>query len=70
MRGVVSHPTDETDPDAWCWYGPGIRRSMVLADRLVTLSERGMLVSGLADLTPRQWIAFSEESNPCQFVEG
>jgi len=36
-----------------------IRRSLVIADRLFTLSERGVLASDLATLAPRAWVPFA-----------
>ena len=71
FRGAVTHPKDRDQPEQWCWYGPGIRRSLVSGDRLVTISERGLLVSGLGDLVDRAWVPFGSGQNPCGYpVEG
>jgi hypothetical protein len=37
---------------------PAVRRSIVVGDRVFTLSERGVLASGLSDLAPKGWIGF------------
>jgi hypothetical protein len=47
----IRHPGDE---DA---YRP-VRRSLVAGDALVTVSDGGVLVSDLASLAPRGWLAF------------
>jgi hypothetical protein len=67
LRGAVTQPKSPTSGQ-WCWWGPGIRRSLVLGDRLVTLSERGLMVNGLTDLAARQWIPFRDDASPCDVV--
>ncbi len=46
--------TQPGDPN----YGPGIRRSVVVGDSLLTLSETGIKASALGDLTERAWVPF------------
>ncbi len=38
--------------------GMSIRRSLVVGDRMLTLSDRGLLTSDLASLAERAWLAF------------
>jgi hypothetical protein len=38
-------------------YGSQIRRSVVIGDTLLTLSERGLLASDLASLAPQGWLS-------------
>jgi hypothetical protein len=38
--------------------GAPVRRSLVVGERLFTLSERGLLASSLADLAPLTWVPF------------
>ena len=47
----IRHPGDEDS------YRP-VRRSLVAGDALVTVSDGGILVSDLASLAPRGWLAF------------
>ena len=50
--GRVTHPNDPQ-------FGPGVRRSLVVGDTLLTLSDGGLKASGLDDLTERAWIPFT-----------
>ena len=50
--GRVSHPNDPQ------FFG-GVRRSLVVADQLLTISESGLKASSLTDLTERAWVPFS-----------
>lgn len=49
--GRVTHPADAQ-------YGNMIRRSLVVGDALYTLSDGGIMASGLGDLRGRAWLAF------------
>lgn len=49
--GRVTHPADTQ-------YGGMIRRSLVVGDALYTLSDGGLMASGLGDLRERVWLAF------------
>ncbi len=51
----VGRITQPGDPN----YGPGIRRSVVVGDNVLTLSETGIKASALGDLTERAWVPFS-----------
>ena len=37
---------------------PLVRRSIVVGDRLLTLSDQGLLSSDLATLAPGEWMSF------------
>ncbi len=50
--GRVAHPIDPL-------FGTGVRRSLVVGDTLLTLSDGGLKASGLADLAERAWIPFT-----------
>ena len=49
--GRVTHPMDPQ-------YGNMVRRSLVVGDALYTLSDGGIMASGLGDLRERTWLAF------------
>jgi uncharacterized secreted protein with C-terminal beta-propeller domain len=49
--GRVTHPVDPP-------YGNTMRRSLVVGDVLFTLSDGGLMASGLNDLRERAWLAF------------
>ena len=49
--GRVMHPVDPQ-------YGNMVRRSLVVGDALYTLSDGGIMASGLGDLRERTWLAF------------
>jgi uncharacterized secreted protein with C-terminal beta-propeller domain len=49
--GRVMHPADPQ-------YGNMVRRSLVVGDALYTLSDGGLMASGLGDLRERAWLAF------------
>jgi len=73
-RGRISHPDapstwtpiPECPPDANCLApspGPGgltpmIERSLVIGDRLLTVSAAGVMANDLATLTPQSWTPF------------
>jgi uncharacterized secreted protein with C-terminal beta-propeller domain len=49
--GRLMHPVDPQ-------YGNMVRRSLVVGDALYTLSDGGIMASGLGDLRERTWLAF------------
>ena len=58
--GRLSHEDDVPDsvlpPDQW--FDSSVRRSIVVGDTLLTVSERGVEASALADLTHRSYLRF------------
>jgi Beta propeller domain len=50
--GRVNHPNDPQ------FFG-GVRRSLVVGDQLLTISDNGLKASALSDLTERAWLPFS-----------
>ena len=49
--GRVTHPSDPQ-------FGTGVRRSLVVGDTLLTVSDGGLKASGLDGLTERAWLPF------------
>lgn len=66
-RGRISHAEQgdggQVSPQSSRWwevqYGSQIRRSVVVGDALLTLSERGLLATDLASLAPGGWVSFA-----------
>jgi hypothetical protein len=63
-RGRISHADQAggvgDQQSSYYWehqYGSQIRRSVVIGDTLLTLSDRGMLASDLASLSPQGWLS-------------
>lgn len=67
-RGRISHLDHPSDaigepsadsPERWeRQYGSVIRRSVVIGDTLLTISDRGVLASSLASFEPGSWVNF------------
>ncbi|WP_436761160.1 beta-propeller domain-containing protein [Streptosporangium sp. V21-05] len=57
--GTVSHPRPKAPENGRMAYDPGIRRSVVVGDSLWTVSDLGLKVSAMSDLTDQAWIPFS-----------
>ncbi|MGI8757874.1 MAG: beta-propeller domain-containing protein [Acidimicrobiales bacterium] len=55
--GRVSHPPYSDGSFSWA---PPIRRSVVVGDRLYTVSDRGVRASDLHSLADREWVGFGE----------
>lgn len=55
LVGTIEH---EEAANLDTWYGPQIRRSLVIDDQLYTLSEQGVQRNALADLLPSGWVGF------------
>jgi hypothetical protein len=56
--GRVQHTQRRAGPGWVDWSSP-ITRSVVVGDSLLTLSDTGVLTSGLDDLSPRDSVLFS-----------
>ena len=56
-QGRIRHPVRAAG-GVECCYGGMITRSLVVGDGLVTLSDAGVMVSGLDDLQRRDWVRF------------
>ncbi|MFF3441040.1 beta-propeller domain-containing protein [Streptosporangium sp. NPDC002721] len=58
--GTVVHPVPKSSNNGRrAWYDPGIRRSVVVGDSLWTVSDLGLKVSDMKDLSDQAWIPFS-----------
>ncbi len=55
LLGDVEHDDGNENP---YWYGPGIRRSLVIGESLYTVSDFGLKASGLEGFEDQAWIAF------------
>jgi uncharacterized secreted protein with C-terminal beta-propeller domain len=55
--GEITHAVAQPNPDEYYWTPP-IRRSMVIEDRVLTLSDNGLKASNLGDLSEAAWIEF------------
>ena len=55
--GEITHTIVAPNPDEY-YYAPPIRRSLVIGDRVLTLSDTGLKSSLLGDLSDASWIAF------------
>ncbi len=53
--GSIEHPVVENDE---YYYSSGIRRSMVIGDQVITLSEEGLKASLLGDLSDASFVEF------------
>ena len=54
--GAVQHAA-QGEPEEFTWTPP-IRRSMVVGDQVLTLSDVGLKASLLTDLSDAAWIEF------------
>ena len=52
--GKIEHERGELD------YSPGVRRSLVVRDSVLTVSDSGVKSSSLATLAERGWAAFPQ----------
>ncbi len=58
--GTVTHPRPKpAENTRVASYDPGIRRSVVIGDSLWTVSDLGLKVSDMKDLSDQAWIPFS-----------
>lgn len=55
--GQIDHAVEPQNPDEYAWM-PSIRRSLVIGDRILTLSDLGLKSSLLGDLSDAAWVAF------------
>jgi hypothetical protein len=55
--GQIEHQVEPQNPDEYYWM-PSIRRSLVIGDRVLTLSELGLKASLLGDLSDAAWVEF------------
>lgn len=53
--GAVEHTVGQGDE--WSW-APSIRRSLVIEDRVLTLSDVGLKASFIGDLSDKSWVEF------------
>jgi hypothetical protein len=55
--GQIDHSTEPQNPDEYYWM-PSIRRSMVIGDQILTLSDVGLKASLIGDLSEASWVEF------------
>jgi hypothetical protein len=55
--GQIEHAIEPQNPDEYNWLPP-IRRSLVIGDRILTLSDLGLKASLLGDLSEVAWVEF------------
>ncbi len=55
--GQIEHAVAPQNPDEYSWLPP-IRRSLVIGDRVLTLSDLGLKASLLGDLSEVAWVEF------------
>jgi hypothetical protein len=61
LIGEVQHPQPDYE-ECWdyCYYGSMLRRSFVIGEHVLTLSDLGLKASALADLSDVHWVEFPQ----------
>ncbi len=55
--GQIEHAVSQPNPDEYSW-SPPIRRSLVIGEQVLTLSDLGLKASLVSDLSDASWIEF------------